>query len=119
MSFRWRARRPNLYQNEFRLDQVVCAVMLWLIEMNGLSRVHVWMDRHCTQNGRAIAAADMTSPRHPARLTKAARRTFLALGCMTEDTAADLDAHQFRDGHHSKHEAIQAFLRIEETLRRW
>ncbi|WP_157966441.1 hypothetical protein [Oceanibium sediminis] len=63
---------------------------LWLIEMHGLSRVHVWVDRHNTQIGREIAGVTvMTSRSHPARLINAAHEAFLALGYTIEDTRAD------------------------------
>ncbi len=78
------------------------------------------MDRHYTQIGREIAGVTvMTSPRHPARPTDAAHEAFLALGYTIEDTHADTYGHQFCDGHHSRHEAIQAYARIEGALRRW
>ena len=77
-------------------------------------------DRHHTQIGQEIAGVTViTSPRHPARLTEAAHEAFLALGYTIEDTRSDIYGHQFCDGHHSKHEAIQAYARIEGALRSW
>ena len=115
-----RQRRLSVYPDEFGLEQDICDVTLWLIEMHGLSRVHVWVDRHYTQIGREIAGVTvMTSPIHPARLTEEAHEAFLALGYMIDDTGADTYGHQFCDGHHSKHEAIQAYARIENAVRRW
>ena len=91
---------------------------LWLIEKHSLSRVHVWVDRHYTQIGREIAAVTvMTSPCHPARLSEAAQEAFLALGYTIEDTRADTYGHQFCDGHHSRHDALRAYGRIEAALK--
>ncbi|WP_043769230.1 hypothetical protein, partial [Roseivivax isoporae] len=115
-----RQRRLSVYPDEFGLEQDICDVTLWLIEMHSLSRVHVWVDRHYTQIGREIAGVTvMTSPSHPARLTDAAHQAFLALGYTIEDTRADTYGHQFCNGYHSKHEAMQAYARIEGALRRW
>ncbi|MGR3443839.1 MAG: hypothetical protein ACU0DP_10385 [Thalassococcus profundi] len=115
-----RQRRLSVRPDEFGLEQDICDVTLWLIEMHSLSRVHVWVDRHYTQIGREIAGVTvMTSPTHPEGLTEAAHEAFLALGYTIEDTRADTYGHQFCDGHHSKHEAIQAYARIEGALRRW
>ena len=102
------------------MEQDICDVTLWLIEKHSLSRVHVWVDRHYTQISRGIAGVTvMTSPRHPAQLTDAAHEAFLALGYTFEDTRADTYGHQLCDGHHSRHEVIQAYARIENALRLW
>ena len=78
------------------------------------------MDRHYTQIGQEIAGVTViTSPRHPARLTEEAHKAFLSLSYTIEDTRADTYGHPFCDGHHSKHEAIQAYARIENALRLW
>ena len=115
-----RQRRLSVYPDEFGLEQDICDVTLWLIEKHELPRVHVWVDRHYIQIGREIAGVTvMTSPRHPARLTETAHEAFLALGYTIEDTGADTYGHQFCDGHHSKHEAIRAYARIENAMRRW
>lgn len=115
-----RPRRLSVRPHEFGIEQDICDVTLWLIEKHGLSRVHVWVDRHYTQIGREIAGVTvMTSPRHPARLSDAAQEAFLALGYTIEDTRADTYGHQFCDGHHSRHEAMQAYARIEDALRLW
>ena len=115
-----RQRRLSAYPDEFGLEQDICDVTLWLIELHSLSHVHVWVDRHHTQTGREIAGVIViTSPRHPARLSVAAHEAFLALGYKIEDTCAYTYGHQYCDGHHSRHEAIQAYARIEGALRRW
>ncbi len=115
-----RACRLSVYPDEFGMEQDICDVTLWLIEKHSLSRVHVWVDRHYTQIGREIAGVTvMTSPRHPARLTEAARAAPFALGYTIEDTRAETYGHPFCDGHHSRHEAIQAYARIEGALRCW
>lgn len=106
--------------DEYGTEQDICDVTLWLTEVYGLCRVHVWVDRHYTHSGREIAGVTvMTSPRHPAPLTEAARQAFLALGYSVENTGADTYGMPLCDGHHSEHEAIQAFARIEGALRRW
>ncbi len=115
-----RQRRLSVHPDEFGMELDICDVTLWLIEKSRLSRLHVWVDQHYTQIGRQIAGITiMTSPRHPARLTEAAREAFFALGYTIENTGADTYGHQFCDGHHSRHEAIQAFARIEGALQRW
>ncbi|PKQ12259.1 MAG: hypothetical protein CVT70_10360 [Alphaproteobacteria bacterium HGW-Alphaproteobacteria-1] len=102
------------------MEQDICDVTLWLIEKHGLSRVHVWVDRHYTQIGREITGVTViTSPRHPARLTEAAHEAFLALGYTIEDTRADTYGHQLCDGHHSRQEAIRGYARIENAVLRW
>lgn len=115
-----RQRRLSVYPDEFGMEQDICDVTLWLIEKHSLSRVQVWVGRHYTQIGREIAGVTvMTSPHHPARLSDAAHEAFLALGYTIEDTRADTYGHQFCDGHHSRHEIIQAYARIEDSLRLW
>ncbi len=115
-----RRRRLSVHLDQFGMEQDICDVTLWLFEKHSLSRVHVWVDRHYTQIGQEIAGVTViTSPRHPARLTEAAHEAFLALGYTIEDTRADTYGHQFCDGHHSKHEVIQAYTRIEDALKLW
>ena len=115
-----RRRRLSVRPDEFGIEQDICEVTLWLIEKHGLSRLHVWVDRHYTQIGREIAGVTvMTSPAHPARLTEAAHEAFLALSYTIEDTRADIYGHQFCNGHHSRHEVVQAYARIENALRLW
>lgn len=112
-----RARRLSVYPDEFGMEQDICDVTLWLIEKHSLSRVHVWVDRHYTQIGREIAGVTViASPRHPARLSEAAHEAFLALGYTIEDTRADTYGHQFCDGHHSRHDALRAYGRIEAAI---
>ena len=113
-----RQRRLSVYPDEFGMEQDICDVTLWLIEKHSPFRVHVWVDRHYTQIGREIAGVTvMTLPSHPARLTKAAHEAFLALGYTIEDTRADTYGHQFCDGHHSKHDALRAYSRIEAAIK--
>jgi len=115
-----RQRRLSVYPDDFGLEQDICDVTLWLIEKHNLSRVHVWVDRHYTQIGREIAGVKvMTTPPRQARLADKANEAFLALGYVIEDTRADTYGHQLCDGNHSRHEAIQAYARIEGALRRW
>src|SRR6056297_3690665 len=113
-----RQRRLSVHPDEFGIEQDICDVTLWLIEKHSLSRVHVWVDRHYIQIGREIAGVTvMTSPRHPTRLTDAAHEAFLALGYTIEDTRADIYGHQFCDGHHSRHDALRAYGRIEAAIK--
>jgi len=117
VSFRWRARRLSVYPDEVGIAQDVCDVTLWLIEKHGLSRVLCeWTDTY-THVGRQIAGVTvMTSPRHPARLTEAARQAFFSLDQEIEDMSADIYGHQFCDDHPARHEAIQAYPRVEGAL---
>ncbi|WP_272008622.1 hypothetical protein [Roseovarius sp. ZX-A-9] len=115
-----RKRRLSVNPDAFAVEQDICDVTLWLSEKYNLSRVHVWVDRHYTQTGQEIAGvAVINSPSHPAHLTEEAHEAFLALGYKVEDTGADIYAYGFCHGHHSRHEAIQAYARIEAALRRW
>ncbi len=113
-----RARRLSVYPDEFGMEQEICDVTLWLIEKHSLSRVRIWIDRHYTQIGRKFA--DLTvvaSPSYPARLTEAAHEAFLALGYRIEDTGTDTYAHPSCFGHHSKHDALRAYGRIEAAVK--
>ncbi|WP_422072009.1 hypothetical protein [Tranquillimonas rosea] len=102
------------------MEQDICDVTLWLREKYRLSRIYVCVDRHYTHMGREMADVTvMMSPRHPDPLTPAARDAFHALGYGIENTGADTYGHQFCDGHHSRHETIQAYARIEIALRVW
>lgn len=115
-----RKRRLSVNPDQFGLEQDICDVTLWLTELHRLSRTLVWVDRHYTHVGRQIADVTViASPWCSAPLTGAAHEAFLALGYTIEDTRADTYGHQFCDGHHSKHEVIQAYARIEAALRRW
>ncbi|WP_101068855.1 hypothetical protein [Roseovarius salinarum] len=115
-----RAHRLSVFPDEFGMEQDICDSTLWLIENFRLRSVLVWVDRHYTKCGRQIAGVTvMTSPRNPARLTRAAHEAFLALGYEIENTGADTYGHQFCDGYHSRHEALQACARIEGALGSW
>jgi len=61
----------------------------------------------------------MTAPRHPARLAEVARLVFQALGYSIVSTGSNTYRGLLCNGHYSRHEAIQAYARIEEALRRW
>lgn len=115
-----RKRRLSVYPERFGMENDICDVTLWIIEKYKPSRVHVWVDRHYTNVGRDIAGVTViTSPRHPAPLTEAAYDAFRALGYGINDTGADIYGHDFCHGHHSKHDALRAYGRIEDALRRW
>jgi len=113
-----RKRRLSVFPEKVGIEHDICDVTLWLMEKFGLKSVHVWIDRHYTQFGSEIAGVTvMTSPPHPGQLTDAAHRAFLALGYEIHDTGADTYGHQFCDGKHSRHEALQAYSRIEDALK--
>ncbi|WP_143071507.1 hypothetical protein [Tranquillimonas rosea] len=113
-----RKRRLSVYPDRFGMEQDICDVTLWLVEKYGLSGVRVYVDRHYIHVGREMAGVTvMTAPRHPAQLSEAAHRAFLALGYTIEDTRADIYGHQHCDGHHSRHEALRAYGRIESAIK--
>lgn len=115
-----RKRRLSVYPEAFMVEQDICDVTLWLSEKHNQSRVYVWVDRHYTQAGQEIAGVTViNSPCHLAYMTEEARDAFLALDYRIENTGADLYAYEFCNGHHSRHEAIRAYARIEAALRRW
>lgn len=113
-----RERRLSIFPDKVGMEQDICDVTLWLMEKYGPKSVHVWIDRHYTQIGREIAGVTvMTSPHHPDRLSDAAYGAFLALGYEIHDSGADTYGHQFCDGKHSRHEALQAYSRVENALK--
>lgn len=115
-----RERRLSAYPGEFGMEQDICDVTLWLKEKSQEHSLLLWIDRHYFYPGPEIANVKvMTVPKHPEPLTAMARDAFLALGYVIENTGADTYGYPLCDGHHSRHEAIQAFARIEAALRRW
>ncbi|WP_111731719.1 hypothetical protein [Roseovarius amoyensis] len=61
----------------------------------------------------------MTAPRHPARLAEVARLAFQALDYSIMSTGANTYRGLLCNDHYWRHEAIQAYARIEEALRHW
>ncbi|WP_141104859.1 hypothetical protein [Thioclava sp. IC9] len=102
------------------LERDIRDVTLWLIETYGVARIHVSAERHFTQIDRdlaGIAVMLLSSP--PPGLIEAAHEAFLALGYVFESWAADIYVHQSSRDTHSKHDAIQAYARVENALRIW
>ena len=115
-----RERRLSVHPGRFGLEQDICDVSLWLATTFRQRRVHLWIDRHYTHEGRQIAhVRAMTWHKDPDRLTPHAQAAFLALGYEIHDTGADTYAHQHCDGRHSRHEALAACGRIEQALASW
>lgn len=107
-------------QNEVDIEQDICDVTLWLMIKYRQQSVHVWIERNYTQRDYQISRVSVFDPSdHLERWTDAARNAFLSLGYDIHDTGADIYGYQFCNGKHSKHEAIQAYVRIERALRDW
>jgi hypothetical protein len=111
-------RRLRIDPTAFGLEQDICDVTLWLQEKFQLSSVHVWIDRHSGGHGRKISGVFVVAtPWHPGPVSLSAHEAFLALGYEIADTGAEIFAHPLCDGKHSRHEAMQAYARIEGALR--
>ncbi|WP_378213250.1 hypothetical protein U5922_003330 [Aquicoccus sp. G2-2] len=102
------------------MEQDICDVTLWLKEKSQEHSLLLWIDRQYFYPGPEIADVKvMTVPKHPEPLTAMAREAFLALGYVIEKTGGDTYGYPLCDGQYSRHEALQAFARIEAALRRW
>lgn len=115
-----RERRLSVYPSECGMEQDICDVTLWLKGKFRETSLLLWIGQHYSQRDQEIAEVTViTKPRRPLSLTPAAREAFFALGYVIENTGADTFGYPHCDSHHSRHEAIQAFARIEAALRRW
>ena len=115
-----RARRLSGYPDDFGLEQDICDVALWVQEKFRLSAVNVWVDRHRQHTGQDISGVFIVATLwHPGPISLSAQETFIALGYTIEDTGEEIIAHPLCDGNHSRHEAMQAYRRIESALRNW
>ena len=115
-----RERRLSAYPGEFGMEQDICDVTLWLKEKSQEHSLLLWIDRHYFYYVPEIDNVQvMTVPRRPEPLTAMAREAFLGLGYVIENTGGDTYGYPLCDGHHSRHEALQACARIEAALRRW
>lgn len=105
--------------DEFGLEQDICDVTLWLQEKFREPSLRLWIDSHYFYRGRDIASVTvMTAQGRSRSLILAANDAFLALGYVIEKTGADTYGFPPCDGHHSRHEALQAYARIEAALLR-
>lgn len=115
-----RERRLSAYSGEFGTERDICDVTLWLKEKFRETSLILWVDRHHSQRGREIAnVVVITAPKRPISLTPAAREAFLALDYVIQKTGADTYGLPLCEGHHSQHDAIRAYARIEAALRGW
>lgn len=113
-------RRLSVFPEEFGLAQDICDVTLWVREKFRLSSVHVWIGRHYGHKDRELSGVTvMASPWHPDPINSAVVEAFLALGYAIEDAGADVYGYPICDGNHSRHDALQAYARIESTLDRF
>lgn len=113
-------KRSKVAPITFGLEQDICDVTLWIQEKFQLSSVHVWVDRHRGYHGRKISGVFIVAtPWHPGPVSLSAYEAFVALGYEIEDTGAEIFAHPLCDGNHSRHEAMQAYRRIETALHNW
>lgn len=115
-----RERRLSVYPGEFGMERDICDVTLWLKGKFRETSLLLWIGQHYSQRDKEIAeVTGITKPRRPPSLTPAAREAFFALGYVIENTGADTYGYPPCDGHHSRHETILAFARVEAALRRW
>ncbi len=115
-----RERRLSAYPDEFGMEQDICDVTLWLSSKFRQPSLLLWIDRHYFYHGPEIARVTvMLASGRSEPLTQAARNAFLALNYTIKNTGADT-AYGFPlcDGHHSRHEALLAYARIEAALRK-
>lgn len=104
----------------FGPEQDICDITLWLNQRFPLAEARVLVDRHYTQRGRDIAGLAVTSSAaHSVSLAPLAFEAFLALGYQIDETGADSYQCPSCYGYHSRHEALNAYLRIESAVRVW
>ncbi|WP_174860532.1 hypothetical protein [Sulfitobacter maritimus] len=111
-------KRLGDYPDTFGPEQDICDITLWLNQKFSVSKARLLVDRLYTQRSREIvglSVAGMVS--QSLSITPIALEAFLALGYSVQDASGDSYRCPSCFGHHSKHEAIKAFARIESALR--
>jgi len=112
--------RLRNHPGTFGPEQDICDITLWLNQRFPLSKARVVVGRHYTQRDCEIAGLTVTSSAtHSVSLAPLAFEAFLALGYQIEETGADSYQCPSCYGYHSRHEALNAYLRIESALRIW
>ena len=115
-----RELRRRKYPDDFGPEQDICDVTLWLREKFPFSQACVLLSRHYTQRGKEMASIAVRSERFNSKaLSLRAREAFLALGYTMQDMGKETYRCPACYGHHSKHEILTAYGRIECVLRLW
>lgn len=115
-----RGQRLKKYPGELGPEQDICDVTLWLRQMFPNARARLLIDRHYAQRGRQFAGVAVVSKgSDQASLTPKALEAFLALGYKIQDMGSDTYCCPACHGHHSKHETLAAYARIEKAVRAW
>ncbi|MBK0329539.1 hypothetical protein I5535_19950 [Rhodobacteraceae bacterium F11138] len=111
-------KRLRDYPDTFGPEQDICDVTLWLNQKFTVSKARLLVDRLYTQRGRKIIGLSVTGMASQyLSMTPIALEAFLALGYSIQEARGDSYRCPSCFGHHSKHEAIKAFARIESALR--
>lgn len=112
--------RLRKHPDTFGPEQDICDISLWLKQKFPLSDALILVDRHYTQRSRELAGFAVTNAAtESACLAPIVFEAFLALGYMIQETGGDKYRCPSCYGHHSKHEALKAFARIESAIRAW
>ena len=105
------------HPDSFGPEQDICDISLWLRQKFPLSNARVLVNRHYTQRSREIADFAVTSvAAQSACLAEMVFEAFLALGYNVQETGGDMYQCPSCSGHHSKHEKLTAYARIESAL---
>ncbi|MFG6584356.1 hypothetical protein [Sulfitobacter sp. 1A12779] len=113
-------KRLRDYPDTFGPEQDICDITLWLNQKFTVSKARLLVDRLYTQRGRKIVSLSVTGMASQSlSMTPIAVEAFLALGYSIQEPSGDSYRCPSCFGHHSKHEAIQAYARIQSALRRW
>lgn len=111
-------KRLRDHPGSFGPEQDICDITLWLNHKFPISKARVLVDRLYTQRSREIVGLSVTGiASQSLSMTAIALEAFLALGYSIQHTSGDSYRCPSCLGHHSKHEAIKAFARIESALR--
>lgn len=111
-------KRLRDYPDSFGPEQDICDITLWLNQKFPISKARVLVDRLYTQRSREIVGLSVTGiASQSLSMIPIALEAFSALGYSIQKASGDIYRCPCCSGHHSKHEAIKAYARIESALR--
>jgi len=111
-------KRLSNYPGSFGPEQDICDITLWLNQRFPFSKARLLVDRLYTHRSREIASlAVCPTTWQSISMSTIALEAFLALGYSIQKASGDSFRCPSCLGHHSKHEAIKAYARIENALR--
>jgi len=111
-------KRLRDYPGSFGPEQDICDITLWLNQKFPISKARVLVDRLYTHRSREIIGLSVTATASQSlSMQPIALEAFLALGYSIQEASGDSYRCPACFGHHSKHEAVKAFARIESALR--